>query len=123
MTKSITLRLDRFGQDALEEYVRGTGGSHATALRTALRYYLDDAEKGRPAWRVPPLARSVPFTGTLEIELADELHRELEREAKSQEVAPELLAAHAVLYYLADLDTGRAAARLGDALGRDAEAK
>jgi hypothetical protein len=123
MTKGMTLRLDRFGQDALEEYVRGTGGSHAVALRTAARYYLDDAERGRPAWRVPRPARAAPFAGTLEVEVDDVLYKELEREAVSQDVAPELLAAHAVLYYLADLDTGRAAARLGDALGRDAEAK
>jgi hypothetical protein len=118
----VTLRLDRFGQDALEGYLRGTGGSHATALRTAVRYYLSDAESGRAAWRVPRLARGPVFTGAFEIELEDDLHAELERESRRQEVTADLLATHALMYFLGDLDTGRAAARLGDAMNRDAEA-
>jgi hypothetical protein len=118
----VTLRLDRFGQEALEHYVRGTGGSHAAALHTAVRYYLSDFDSGRPAWWVPQLARSAVFPDALELELDDELHAELERESKRQRVTADVLATHAVLYFLGDLDTGRAAARLGDAMGRDAEA-
>jgi hypothetical protein len=119
----VTLRLDRFGRDALEEYVRGTGGSHATALHTAVRYYLGDSDSGRPAWRVPRLARGARFASALEIELDHELHAKLERESLRQEVTTDLLATHAVLYFLSDFDTGRAAARLGDAINRDAEAE
>jgi hypothetical protein len=122
MKKSVMLRLDRFGQEALDEYVRGTKGSHATVLRTAVRYYLGDADSGRAAWRVPQLAREATFARTLELELDEDLHHELELEARRQEVEGDLLAAHAVIYYLTDLDTGRAAARLGAALERDAEA-
>jgi hypothetical protein len=122
MKKSVMLRLDRFGQEALDDYVRGTGGSRVTFLRTAVSYYLADAESGRAAWRVPELARSATFARTLELELDEELHRPLEAEARRQEVAVDLLAAHAVIYYLTDLDTGRAAARLGAAIDRDAEA-
>jgi hypothetical protein len=118
----VTLRLDRFGQDALEEYVRGTGGSHAAALHTAVRYYLDDWESGRPAWRVPRLARNAVSRSTLEIDLPDDLHEELERESRRQDVPADLLATHALMYFLSDLHTGRAAARLGDAMNRDAEA-
>jgi hypothetical protein len=118
----VTLCLDRFGQDALEGYVRGTGGSQAAALHTAVRYYLDDRESGRPAWRVPRLARKAVFTDALEIEIPGDLHAELERESRRQEVPAGLLATHAVMYFLGDLDTGRAAARLGDAMNRDDEA-
>jgi hypothetical protein len=118
----VTLRLERFGQDALEEYVRGTGGSHAAALHTAVRYYLDDWDSGRPAWRVPSLAREAALTSTLEVELPDDLYDELERESRRQDVPADLLATHAVMYFLSDLGTGRAAARLGDAMNRDAEA-
>jgi hypothetical protein len=118
----VTLRLDRFGQDALEDYVRGTGGSHAAALHTAVRYYLDDSDSGRPAWRVPQLARKAVFSGALEIELPEDLRAELEREARRQDVPADLLATHALMYFLSDLGTGRAAARLGDAMNRDAEA-
>jgi len=120
--KSVTLRLDRFGQDALEEYVRSTGGSHATALHTAVRYYLGDSESGRPAWRVPRLARGARFGSALEIELDHEVHAKLQRESRRQDVTTDLLATHALMYFLADLHTGRAAARLGDAMNRDAEA-
>jgi hypothetical protein len=118
----VTLRLDRFGQDALEHYVRGTRGTHAAALHTAVRYYLSDSGSGRPAWRVPQLARSAVFPEALELELDEELHSELEQESKRQRVSADVLATHAVLYFLGDLDTGRAAARLGDAMNRDAEA-
>jgi hypothetical protein len=118
----VTLRLDRFGQDALEDYVRGTGGSQAAALHTAVRYYLDDSESGRPAWRVPELARKAVFTDGLEVELNEDLHAELERESRRQDVPADLLATHALMYFLSDLGTGRAAARLGDAMNRDAEA-
>ena len=118
----MTLGLDRFGQDALDGYVRGTAGSDAAAVQTAVRYYLDDWDSGRPAWRVPRLARGARFAGTLDIELDQELHSKLEREALRQDVTTDLLATHAVMYFLSDLDSGRAAARLGDAMGRDAEA-
>jgi hypothetical protein len=119
----VSLRLDRFGQDALDRYVRGTGGSQAAALHTAVRYYLSDCDSGRPAWRVPRLARRDPDAGEVEVEIADELHAELERESKRQRVSTDLLATHALLYFLSDYDTGRVAARLGDAIDdRDAEA-
>jgi predicted transcriptional regulator len=122
MKKSVTLRLDRFGQEALDEYVQGTGGSRVAVLRTAVAYYLGDADSGRAAWRVPQLAREAKFARTLELELDEDVHRRLELEARRQDVTVDLLAAHAVIYYLTDLDTGRAAARLGAALDRDAEA-
>jgi hypothetical protein len=118
----VRLRLDRFGQDALEDYVRGTGGSHAGALHAAVRYYLDDEDSGRIAWRVPKLAREAELGCALDIELDDDVRAELELEARHQRVTVDLLAAHAVIYFLTDLDTGRAAARLGDAMNRDAEA-
>jgi hypothetical protein len=118
----VTLRLARFGQDALDDYVRGSGGSRGTALRSAVGYYLGDADSGRAAWRVPPLAREADSGEAVEIELDDEVRAELELEAGRQQVTVDVLAAHAVLYFIADLDTGRAAARLGDAINRDAEA-
>ena len=123
MKKSVSLRLDRFGQEALDEYVSASSGSYATALHTAVRYYLGDAESGRVAWRVPQLVRSARFLHTFEVELDEELHHELEAEARRQELPVGLLAAHAVVYYLTDVDTGRVAARLGDAINRDAEAE
>ena len=121
--KSVNVRLDRFGQDALDEYLRGSGESEADALDVAVRYYLADAGSDRMAWRVPPPYGKRDPDEELELELDDDLHGELRRESRRQHVTPEVLAVHALMYYLADLDSGRAAARLGAAINRDAEAK
>jgi hypothetical protein len=121
--KSVNVRLDRFGHEALEEHLRGTGESHAAALDVALRYYLGDSGSGRVAWRVPHNAGASEGGDVIELEVDDELHDELRRESRRQHVSVDVLAMHALMYYLADLDSGRAAARLGDAMDRDAEAK
>jgi hypothetical protein len=121
--KRVIVRLDSFGQEALEAHMRGTGESRADALDVALRYYLGDSDSGRIAWKVPRELGERETTEPLELELDDDLHEELRREARRQHVSPDQLAMHALLYYLADLDSGRAAARLGDAMDRDAEAK
>jgi hypothetical protein len=88
-----------------------------------VRYYLGDAGSGRIAWRAPRHYTKKDPDEELELELDDELHGELRRESRRQRVTPDVLAMHALMYYLADLDSGRAAARLGDAIDRDAEAK
>jgi hypothetical protein len=121
--KSVHVRLDRFGQEALEEHLRRSGESKANALDVAVRYYLGDAGSGRLAWRVPRNYADEDPDGGLELELDDDLHGELRRESRRQRVTPDVLAMHALMYYLADLDSGRAAARLGDAISRDAEAR
>jgi hypothetical protein len=121
--KSVNVRLDRFGTEALEEHLRGTGESPSGALDLAVRYYLGDAGSGRMAWKVPPHAGVPDPSDVVEVELGDELHEELRRESRRQRVSVDVLAVHALMYYLADLDSGRAAARLGDAIDRDAEAK
>jgi hypothetical protein len=122
MMKSVIVRLDRFGQEALEEHLRGTGESESDALDVAVRYYLGDADSGRMAWKVPRKNTRVDPEDEIELELDDDLHGQLRRESRRQHVSPDLLAMHALMYYLADLDSGRAAARLGDAINRDAEA-
>ena len=122
MMKSVNVRLDRFGHEALEEHLRATGESEAAALDVAVRYYLSDAHSGRVAWRVPrKMTRADPYE-EIELQLDDDLHAELRRESRRQHVSPDMLALHALMYYLAELDSGRAAARLGDAINRDAEA-
>jgi hypothetical protein len=122
MMKSVNVRLDRFGLEALEEHRRATGESDAGALDHAVRYYLGDAGSGRVAWKVPRNITRVDPGEEIELELDDDLHEELRREARRQHVSPDVLAVHALMYYLADLDSGRATARLGDAMNRDAEA-
>jgi hypothetical protein len=122
MMKRVNVRLDRFGQEALEEHLRATGESESDALDVAVRYYLGDADSGRVAWKVPRKTARPDPADEIELELEDELHAELRRESRRQHVSPDMLVMHALMYYLADLDSGRAAARLGDAMNRDAEA-
>jgi hypothetical protein len=122
MMKSVIVRLDRFGQEALEEHVRATGESEADALDIAVRYYLGDADSGRMAWKAPPKLMPADPAEEIELELGDDLHEQLRQESRRQHVSPDLLAMHALMYYLADFDSGRATARLGDAMNRDAEA-
>jgi hypothetical protein len=122
MMKSVNVRLDRFGLEALEEHRRATGESGAAALDAAVQYYLGDADSGRVAWKVPPHITRADPEEEVELELDDDLHEELRREARRQHASPDVLAMHALMYYLADLDSGRATARLGDAMNRDAEA-
>lgn len=117
MSKSMTLRLDRFGRQALADFAEERRDSAGRVVRTASLYYLADRDSGRPAWRVPRFLRSSPQAGArLRVDLDDETWDALVREARGQGVDPARLAEHALLYYLADLDEGRLTERLGGAV-------
>src|SRR5918997_4609386 len=79
MMKSVNVRLDRFGQEALEEHMRATGESEADALDVAVRYYLGDADSGRVAWKVPRKTTRADPADEIELDLDDDLHAELRR--------------------------------------------
>jgi hypothetical protein len=114
---SVRLELDDFGKEALEAQVRA-GSSRDAVMRTAARYYLADRGSGRLAWRPPLFVRTGDrrARAVTDIELDQDTLEALEDVARRQGVAAHRLAEHALLYFLADLDSGRAAARLGDAL-------
>ena len=54
-----------------------------------------------------------------DVDLDEDTLEALEEEAQRHGMATHRLAEHALLYFLADLDSGRAAARLGEALERE----
>lgn len=115
MSRSITLHIEAFGQDALE--AAGDGGARTEVVRTAALYYLGDREAGRLAWPVPRLLKAAERTGRkLEVELDDETVAALEQEAERQDVKPGQLAQHALMYFLADLDSGRVSDLIGQEL-------
>jgi hypothetical protein len=116
MTRDVTLHVDDFGQHALERFTRRSEGSMAKAVRIASVYYLNDRDARRPAWLVPDFAADSQSSGRLQVELDDVTWGALSEEADRQGVATEVLAMHALLYYLADIDSGRVAALLEDAL-------
>lgn len=79
-------------------------------------YYLADRETDRLAWRAPRFMDRSDASGSLTVELDDATWRAVSEEALRQGVATEALATHAVIYFLADLDSGRVAGLLEDAL-------
>jgi hypothetical protein len=116
MSKDVTLHLDEFGQRALARFARGRPGSAAAAVRTASLYYLADRDSERAAWRVPRFDRDAAGKPTLRVKLDEDTWRALDEEAGRQGVTADALAVHAVLYFVADLDSGRLADLLGEAL-------
>jgi hypothetical protein len=112
--RSLTLALDEFGATALEEHARRFLVSPGELASRAARYYLSDRGSGRLAQQVPRLptaARAEPALH-IRVELDDDRLRELEAEATRQAVSVEALLEHAVLYRLADLDSGRVERRM-----------
>lgn len=117
----MTLRLDSFGRRALSDFTEESSDSPSAVVRTASLYYLADRDSGRPAWRVPPFMREPPKVDGFDVDLDDDTFAALRREASGQGVEPARLAEHALLYYLADLDGGRLAERVGGAVENPAK--
>jgi hypothetical protein len=112
----MTLRLDSFGRRALSDFTEESRDSASTLVRTASLYYLADRGSGRAAWRVPRFVRDSQDVDRLEVDMDDDIFSALHQEASGQGVDPARLAEHALLYYLADLDGGRLAERVGGAV-------
>ena len=111
------LRFDDFARRALIRIKGGGGDSTAAAIRTASLYYLADRALDRPAWRVPRFQRSDEEARSVRVRLDEATWQAMSNEAARQGVSMDALAVHAVLYYLADLNSGRVAGRLEAILG------
>jgi hypothetical protein len=117
MSRSLTLAMDPFGSEAFAEFAERQGASVSRVATLAARYYLADSEDRQPAWRIPSSARRVererPHAG-VRVEVDDATWNALLHEARRQGVDICVLAAHAVLYFMADVDSGRVAQRMAD---------
>ena len=116
MTRDVTLHVDDFGQHALERFTRRSEGSIANAVRMASIYYLSDRDARRAAWRVPRVAADSHSSGRLRIQLDDATWASALRGGRPAGRSNRSSRMHALLYYLADIDSGRVAALLEDAL-------
>jgi hypothetical protein len=118
MSRELTLEMDGFGVQAFTELAEREGGSTSRALRMAVHYYLGDSENERPVWRVPdsPDGGTESRPAGVRVEVDEATWSALVREARRQRVEPGTLASHAVLYFIADRDSGRVAQRIGDSL-------
>jgi hypothetical protein len=111
----VTLHVEQFTSRSLEHLTGDGRVSPDDVLRAALLYYLEDRDAERPAWRAPRF-RPQPRRGTeLSVSFDDETWAALESEARRQRVTSDELAAHALLYYMADIESGRAGERLQEA--------
>jgi hypothetical protein len=109
--------MDEFGSQALERFARGRSGSRGAAVRTASLYYLADRDAARLTWPVPSFGMAAEGEEDVSrvevsIQVDTETWEAIAGEAASQGVAPEELVVHAIMYFLADLDSGRVAGRL-----------
>ena len=119
MTRNVTLHLDEFGQESLDRLTKEGESSPAGAFRTAVLYYLGARESGRPAWRAPRFRSGNPSGQGLRVVFDDDTWAALAEEADRQNVETEELAVHALLFFLADFDSGRISDILEKALEKD----
>ncbi len=117
MKRPVTLHLSQFVFQALAADRENGFEDAAVELSRAVRLYLSDSEADRPGWTYPPALRDED-EGEVELELSidEDLWRGLEEEAGRQGVSVSRLAAHAALYYAAELDAGRITQRILDKL-------
>jgi hypothetical protein len=109
--REVTLHAGSFARSSLHEISRREGISIDSLLQRALRYYLADRESRRVSWRYPPFLRhSGRYEGDVTVHLDDDLLGAAEKEAEKQDVSVERLLEHALLYFLAALETGQESA-------------
>jgi hypothetical protein len=112
--RAVTLAFDEFARASLEEQAGSDGLRTDDLVRMAVTYYLGDLSAGRFVRRVPRFAAHAAPVRRLEVrvELPAGDWKALDGEAIRQAVPVARLIEHAVIYYLADLESGRVAARI-----------
>jgi hypothetical protein len=125
MSHRLSLSLDEFGASALREHAERYSLSPAELGSRAASYYLADRESGRVALRVPRLPKGAAGKAALRltVDIDRESWRELQAEAKRQDVSVETMLEHAIMYFLADLDSGRVERGMLADFGSDAMAE
>jgi hypothetical protein len=118
-SRTLTFDLDEFGMEAFADFARRQGGSLSRVATLAARYYLADADRGEPAWRVPSAARLRPEARQqpgVRVEIDAATWGALREEARRQRVDVGVLSAYAILYFMSDVHSGRVAQRVADAV-------
>jgi hypothetical protein len=111
--RTLTLRLEPFEREALDAYGASQRVPPERVVLTAVLYYLRQQPPKRGTWPIPAFRRDGPHRGPeLEVELGEETEQALAKQAAAQGVDPEPLARHALLFFLADVDSGEVAATL-----------
>ena len=117
---TLTLRLAPFERDAVDAYGASQQVPAGRVIRTAILYYLQERHASRYTWRKPSLGAQEPGDAiATEVDLGEETGRALAQHAAAQGVDPEELARLALVFFLADVDSGRVASALERALRGD----
>lgn len=113
MTK-VRVKLGAFAAEALARKL-GNGGAPAPGdFERVIQFYLGEKSSEAPGWAYPDFLRERRASDEVELELSlkDALWGSLEAEAREQGVTVDRLLEHATLYYAAEMDAGRATARI-----------
>ena len=113
---SLTAASGNVGLNALQ-LTNGVRASSQGEVQLAARYYLADQGSGRGGWAYPRFRVGELREDAL-VELSTSLdeatHKAFKLEAERQDVWAEQLLEHALLYLIADLDSGRVTQRILD---------
>ena len=112
--REVELTLDEFALEEVERVAGRLGVPRARIVERAVRHWLEEGSTGRLAAR-PPGSNSLqvaPHSVPLAVNLPTADWEAVSRAAEAQGVAPDRLIAHAVLLLLADVHSGRIAARV-----------
>lgn len=98
------VELGNFARRAMEARV---GSDLSKGLREAIKHYSRRLESGRRPLAPPPFLSDLPPEpgSAFEVAIGKEAEAALEREADRQHVSAQLILRHAVLTYLADMDS------------------
>lgn len=110
MSRSVTVRLSEFALVALRGEERHGAMRAQEQMVRAVRYYLSEKDSEHPGWLYPDFLRSREESQAVELEFTidENSWRSFKGEAQRQGVSVKRLAEHAALYYVAELNAGRA---------------
>jgi len=101
---TLTLRFAPFEREALEAYGAAQQVPPERVVLTAVLYYLREQASERETWPVPSFREDEPEReSALQVELGEET---------GQALAEQSLTSHALLFFLADANSGQVAATL-----------
>jgi len=124
IARTVTLTLEEFGRTLLEAQAVTFEVPPAAIVRQGALYFLAERGSERTATKIPHFGSSEPTPGAEGLDLVVTLDEAdwvaLEEEAERQQASLERLLVHTTLLLLADLESGRVAARI---LGEEKDGK
>lgn len=113
----MTLRFGELASESVERAAASLGKSVEQLVVLGCVHYLDELaiDPDRPALLVPSFAaRQVQASQSVEARLLPQVAQRLQLEASRQGIERDVLAHHATLLFIADLDLGRVAVKIAE---------